>query len=457
MALRRINPSKKPLLHLPRPFSSSSSSNPPFPPPPPLQSDDPDASPRFPPPPPPNSGEPPQRPPASSLFNDIRERLRSSPAPTPPRRIPINPPRPTGQAAAPAMSLDDIKRNLESFRAGPRNPGGASTPPIFSSGRGDGAAPSFQDLLRKSGPPAARPQGGPNADGTKPFSFDFSAIRNVVRKIDPQQQKPPKEFLSATSESIFAKEIRERAGTEKEDADAGIMLSKDYTYEDLGKELQELRPPGAGKDGKEWFSLQELQGRIAKLAEKDKDPRYGGQYHIFRQSMRNIAKNDKQKAIKNMGGMFSIANLTGNLVPEYLSQPPQEELLERYFHPDHMSGEEKMKLELQKVRDEFKMSENDCGSARVQIAQLTLKIKHLSSVLHKKDKHSRKGLQDMVQRRKKYLKYLRRTDWDSYCMVLSKLGLRDIPEYKAPDYKKTQPTKAQSKKSKSKRKRKMKA
>jgi small subunit ribosomal protein S15 len=68
------------------------------------------------------------------------------------------------------------------------------------------------------------------------------------------------------------------------------------------------------------------------------------------------------------------------------------------------------------------------------------------------DKHSRKGLQDMVQRRKKYLKYLRRTDWDSYCMVLSKLGLRDIPEYKAPDYKKTQPTKAQSKKSKRKRK-----
>jgi small subunit ribosomal protein S15 len=80
-----------------------------------------------------------------------------------------------------------------------------------------------------------------------------------------------------------------------------------------------------------------------------------------------------------------------------------------------------------------------------------------SIVVVMQDKHSRKGLQDMVQRRKKYLKYLRRTDWDSYCMVLSKLGLRDIPEYKAPDYKKTQPTKAQSKKSKSKRKRKMKA
>ncbi|VFQ73350.1 unnamed protein product [Cuscuta campestris] len=89
-----------------------------------------------------------------------------------------------------------------------------------------------------------------------------------------------------------------------------------------------------------------------------------------------------------------------------------------------------MKLELKKVRDEFKMSESDCGSARVQVAQLTTKIKHLSGVLHKKDKHSRKGLQAMVEKRKKMLKYLRRTDWDSYCLVLSKLGLPEKDYYK---------------------------
>lgn len=38
----------------------------------------------------------------------------------------------------------------------------------------------------------------------------------------------------------------------------------------------------------------------------------------------------------------------------------------QYFHPDNMSSAEKMKLELAKVRDEFKMSDSDCGSARVQ-------------------------------------------------------------------------------------------
>lgn len=72
------------------------------------------------------------------------------------------------------------------------------------------------------------------------------------------------------------------------------------------------------------------------------------------------------------------------------------------------------------------------------------------------DKHSRKGLQEMVQRRKKYLKYLRRTDWDSYCLVLSKLGLRDVPEYKPPDYKSKRSSSGKTK-AKRKIKRKMKA
>lgn len=471
MALRLINPSRKPLLHVPRPsssFSSSSSSsnNPPFPPPPPPPYDDPGASARH---PPPNHGEGPQRPAASSLFLDIRERLKSSPAPPPPRRIPANPLRPGGPPAAPSVGLDDIKRSLESFRAG--------SPRLSGPGVGGGGAnPSFQELIKKSAaPPAGRPQGGaPNAGDGKPFSFSFDSIRESIRKIDPQQERqrqPALRFLNNTPDNIFGKEMRQRAGKPqpgegKEDEDAGILLRDEYTYEALGQKLSELRPADAGKDGKEWFSLQELQGRIAKIVEQEKsnpDQRFGGEFGLFRQTLGSLQKDQREhkKHVTSVQHISLFANIGGKPLPEYMlsNLPPQEELLERYFHPDHMSGEEKMKLELQKVRDEFKMSENDCGSARVQIAQLTLKIKHLSSVLHKKDKHSRKGLQDMVQRRKKYLKYLRRTDWDSYCLVLSKLGLRDTPEYKAPDYKKTQPTKAQSKKSKSKskRKRKMKA
>ncbi|KAL7162192.1 hypothetical protein ACSBR2_042633 [Camellia fascicularis] len=52
--------------------------------------------------------------------------------------------------------------------------------------------------------------------------------------------------------------------------------------------------------------------------------------------------------------------------PNFMLAPPKEQLVEKYFHPDNISSLEKPKHELQKVRDEFKMSESDYGSARVQ-------------------------------------------------------------------------------------------
>jgi len=291
---------------------------------------------------------------------------------------------------------------------------------------------------------------------------DLGAIRESLKRSPPRTpRRPPTPYLTPQS-NIFNPELQRNlkaVGAGKEEKDSTIALLRHYSHEELGKRLAELRPAVAAKDGKEWFSLKELQGRIAKLAELEKQE---NQVSGYRTEIKNCLEllNNKQEKPTLSVNIPSLLNLGGQLTLDYMNRPPQEELLEKYFHPDHMSSEEKMKLELQRVRDEFKMSENDCGSARVQIAQLTLKIKHLSAVLHKKDKHSRKGLQEMVQKRKKYLKYLRRTDWDSYCLVLSKLGLRDVPEYKAPDYKSKATTKAKSKKSKSKskgKKRKVKA
>ncbi|GJM87159.1 hypothetical protein PR202_ga03085 [Eleusine coracana subsp. coracana] len=361
----------------------------------------------------------------------------------------MNPPRPNlGGGSSSSLGLSEVRRMLEHFRT-PDAGGGASS---SASSSNPGVTPSFQDLLKTKSPP--RPDPGNRS------AFGFDDIRNSLQKRPPASPAP---FLSPQSNKIFnrEREARERKadGSGKEDKDSGMVLTRSYSYQELGKRLGELRPANVAKDGKDWFSLEELQGRIAKLVKLEEQEETGLSEHMT----------ELRKSIKNLkipGGpahagapiqMALLGNIGGQSMLDFMRQPPQEELLERYFHPDHMSSEEKMKLELQKVRDEFKMSENDCGSARVQIAQLTVKIKHLSSVLHKKDKHSRKGLQDMVQRRKKYLKYLRRTDWDSYCLVLSKLGLRDVPEYKAPDYKSKSTSKAKSKKSKSKSKKKMKA
>lgn len=68
----------------------------------------------------------------------------------------------------------------------------------------------------------------------------------------------------------------------------------------------------------------------------------------------------------------------------------------------------------------------DTGSAEVQIAMLTSRIRELTehSKLHKKDHHSRRGLVTLVGNRKKLMKYLRRTNPNSYVSVIKNLEIR---------------------------------
>ena len=75
---------------------------------------------------------------------------------------------------------------------------------------------------------------------------------------------------------------------------------------------------------------------------------------------------------------------------------------------------------------EHKRHERDTGSTEVQIASLTNRISHLTDhfKLHKKDHHSRRGLLQMVSRRRRLLGYLRRVDMERYQTVITALGLR---------------------------------
>ncbi len=78
------------------------------------------------------------------------------------------------------------------------------------------------------------------------------------------------------------------------------------------------------------------------------------------------------------------------------------------------------------IVEQFKRSENDCGSVEVQVALLTGRIKELTEHLkiHKKDFSTRRGLLAMVNQRRKLLKYLTREDYGRYTALISKLGLR---------------------------------
>lgn len=75
---------------------------------------------------------------------------------------------------------------------------------------------------------------------------------------------------------------------------------------------------------------------------------------------------------------------------------------------------------------EYGKNEKDSGNASVQIALLTARINHLTEHLkvHKQDKHSRRGLMQMVGQRKGLLAYLEKKDLNEYRELKAKLGIR---------------------------------
>ncbi len=87
-----------------------------------------------------------------------------------------------------------------------------------------------------------------------------------------------------------------------------------------------------------------------------------------------------------------------------------------------------MLTKTQKVRviKPVQKHETDTGSAAVQVALLTKQIGELTAHLrkHVKDKHSRRGLLQMVANRRSHLKYLEKTDKKEYNKVVRTLGLK---------------------------------
>lgn len=68
----------------------------------------------------------------------------------------------------------------------------------------------------------------------------------------------------------------------------------------------------------------------------------------------------------------------------------------------------------------------DVGSPQVQAAVLTARIKEITAHLqtNKHDHMARRGLIQMVGKRKKLLKYLENKDFSAYQAIVAKLGLR---------------------------------
>ena len=79
-----------------------------------------------------------------------------------------------------------------------------------------------------------------------------------------------------------------------------------------------------------------------------------------------------------------------------------------------------------KVVADHQTHKTDVGSSSVQVAVLTERIKEITEHLkaNKHDNMARRGLLQMVGRRKRLLKYLENKDYAGYQQLIAKLGLR---------------------------------
>ena len=76
---------------------------------------------------------------------------------------------------------------------------------------------------------------------------------------------------------------------------------------------------------------------------------------------------------------------------------------------------------------EYGKGEGDSGSAEVQVAILSERIRNHTEHLkvHKKDNHTRRGLMKLIGKRRGLLKHIKDRDIEEYRELIKRLGIRD--------------------------------
>lgn len=116
-------------------------------------------------------------------------------------------------------------------------------------------------------------------------------------------------------------------------------------------------------------------------------------------------------------------------------EPPEgliEKILEREAEIEaRRIPKEKRPLTIarKEAKEKHRRHESDCGSPEVQIAMAHERILHLTKhlMLHRKDKHSKRGLEALVQLRRKNLNYLYSKNPTKAVALAAELGIRFQP------------------------------
>jgi small subunit ribosomal protein S15 len=98
------------------------------------------------------------------------------------------------------------------------------------------------------------------------------------------------------------------------------------------------------------------------------------------------------------------------------------------------SQREVNKVAIHQMMSRLQKEPSDTGSTDVQVGVLTVRIQYLTEHMkvHRKDFSCKRRLQMLVDKRKKLLKYLKRTNLERYHEIIKDLGIRPLVETKYP-------------------------
>jgi small subunit ribosomal protein S15 len=118
------------------------------------------------------------------------------------------------------------------------------------------------------------------------------------------------------------------------------------------------------------------------------------------------------------------------LEPRYhqrVSQPVADKLRSLAYRKGWWNTMPISKERKQELIAEFGKDARDSGSAEVQVAILTERIRELTEHLkiHKKDHHTRRGLLMLVGKRRRLLTYIKKNDVVKYRSLIARLSIRD--------------------------------
>lgn len=121
---------------------------------------------------------------------------------------------------------------------------------------------------------------------------------------------------------------------------------------------------------------------------------------------------------------------------EYASVPlaqSVDDVVKKLLTLELANQSEKLRLKEEQLIAKVQRDENDRSSTEVKVAILTARIRNIQEHLHKhpKDKANKRWMLMAIDRRKKKLKVLRRTRYDSFEKVCQELGITYTfpPEY----------------------------